>query len=171
MKKIRGIAVLAGLMAGAVTQGDDSASRPEPIPQPDGTIRLSAASATLPPPSGTQIEYSGAQGSITGWKLRSDTVEWSVLLATPGIYSVTAELGARRPSRLTLSFGQETVPCAIPATGEYNHYQPIWLGMVTVKTPGEHKLLLTPDKRGWQPVNLRSVTLSPANRPVAAEGE
>jgi choline-sulfatase len=132
-------------------------------PLTDGSLRLKAADATLHSNAEKGINYSAKLDRIGNWRDTADSVEWTVAVATAGDYMVTAELGIDAPSALSLSLGEEqTIEYIIPSTGGYKNYKVCELGKVTVDNAGEYKLVLTPVKQGWHPVNLRSVTLTPA---------
>ena len=133
-------------------------------PAADGSIVLKAADATLHPSSENKIEYSASKDRIGGWRSPDATVAWSVRLDKPGTYAVAAEVGVAKPATWTLSFGDEQVDeYKLSSTGGYKSYKTVQLGTVIAES-GVHQLILTPVKEGWQPVNLRSITLTPVVR-------
>jgi choline-sulfatase len=130
-------------------------------PAADGTIVLKASDATLHPSAQNKIEYDTSKNRIGGWLSPDATVEWSVHLDEPGTYAVAAEVGVAKPALWTLSFGDEQVDeYTLPSTGGYKSYKTVQLGTVIAEA-GEHQLILTPVKSGWQPLNLRSMSLTP----------
>ena len=141
--------------------------------QSDGTVHLAASTATLHASPERRIQYSGKQLDFIGaWVSTEATVDWTVSIKTPGTYTVTAELGNEQASALTCSMTgigstaakAQLVESAIPFSGGYRNFQTVNLGTFEVATPGAYRLLLSPVKSGWQPLNLRSATLIPAGQ-------
>ena len=48
-------------------------------------------------------------------------------------------------------------------TGDYGKFASLDLGTVEVGSPGQFSLSVKPIKAGWQPINLKSIQLKPAN--------
>lgn len=154
---------------------DKVRAKPRPSPHsfnkqlPDGTIHLGASTATLNPSPQNRIKYSGKKTDFIGSWLSADaTIEWTVSVQKPGVYTVTAELGAEKASTLTCSFAGIELETVIPSTSGYRNFKTFKLGTFKVNTFGDYRLLLSPVKSGWQPLNLRSVSLAPAGKPDAA---
>jgi hypothetical protein len=131
-------------------------------PAADGSIVLKAADATLHPAADKKLEYDAKKDRIGSWVSPEASVEWTVKIEKAGTCKVMVELGVAKPAALTLSFGDEQVDeYKIPSTGGYLNYKTLELGTVLIEAPGEYKLTLMPVKEGWEPINLRSVTLTP----------
>jgi len=46
---------------------------------------------------------------------------------------------------------------AVAASGGYEEFKSIELGTFAIKKPGEYTLTMTPVKKDWKPINVRSV--------------
>jgi hypothetical protein len=59
--------------------------------------------------------------------------------------------------------GNEQLRLRVPNTGDYGKYTETTVGRVTLASAGIYNLEVRPRRRDWQPVNLRTVKLVPAN--------
>ncbi len=125
----------------------------------DGSLTL-PATATEPLQGG--LRYESDKDCIGFWTNPADTVAWSVRVNKPGLFRVTAELAAQGPSALTVEAASAKLTAATPDTGDYQAFRKVDLGQITLAA-GRQPVRLVPDKQRWQPVNVRTLTLTPAN--------
>ena len=132
----------------------------------DGSVQLSAADATL---SGAlQYEAGNGKDSIGYWTDPNDSPSWTFKVNRPGEFRVTAEVATQNTASFEISIGDQKVSGSAPNTGDYTKYQSIKLdGVLDIHVPGTVTLVVKPVAAGWNPINLKSVTLQPEiNDPV-----
>lgn len=130
--------------------------------QEDGTIDLPAQKATIHNVFNTSVTYESDKGCIGCWTNPRVNVEWNFVVKTPGTYQATAWIAAQRNSGITVKLAGQSANLFVPATGGYAKFEPLALGSFTVDKAGKYTLIIQPGKKNWQPINLRSLTLSPA---------
>ncbi|HET6246717.1 MAG TPA: alpha-L-fucosidase [Tepidisphaeraceae bacterium] len=129
----------------------------------DGSISLPASEVTLH--GGTiQAEYISEHDSIGFWTDPSDWVEWSFKVTTPGKFAVSADEGCVEATSLDLTVGDSHLRAEVRSTGDYQKFKRAKLGSIEIPNSGVATLALRPVKEGWQPVNIRSLRLSPVNQ-------
>ncbi len=126
----------------------------------DGSIRLPAAEAVC---HGEEIKYEESEhrGNIGYWIKPSDYVAWQFAVRRPGKFAVTAEVAALAPSAVEVRVGGTKRHARIPRTGDYRKYTTVNLGRIGIPVAGKTTLEVRAVPEGWQPVNIRSVTLVP----------
>ena len=129
---------------------------------PDGSIKLPAVEAIL---HGRTLRFeSGAnRGNIGFWTDAEDWVEWPFKVNRPGRFNVRAEIAALGAGAFEVTVGQQTLRAAAPVTGDYGKFVTTDLGRVEIRTAGAATLAVKPVPGAWQPINLKSVILTPAN--------
>ena len=126
----------------------------------DGSVRLMASDAELH----GQLRYESGQGkdNLGYWTNPEDWAAWRFKLKQPGQMQLTAEIAAEQSGQFTVSAGSEKLTTTTPNTGSFSKFRRVKLG--TLKLPaGEVTIAVRPVSAGWDPMNLRSVTLTPAN--------
>lgn len=114
--------------------------------------------------SDTQVESKGGTMNIGYWTSPYVTVDWDFKIDRPGTFEVIADMAiASAQTQLTVKLGDQTLDVTVPSTGSYDTFQERSLGQVTVKKAGTYNIAFLPDKEKWQPLNIRSVKLVPAN--------
>jgi alpha-L-fucosidase len=128
---------------------------------PDGSITLPASEATL---RGRTLRFeSGANRDNIGfWTDPEDWVEWPFKVNRPGRFNVRAVIAALGAGGFELTVGQQTLRAAAPVTGDYGKFVTTDLGRVEIPTAGAATLAVKPVPGAWQPINLKSVILTPA---------
>ncbi len=127
---------------------------------PDGTITLLASEAAL---HGRTLRFeSGANRDNIGyWTDARDWVEWTFKVNRPGRFDLRAEVAATGAGQFEVTIGGRTLRATAPVTGDYGKFSTIDLGSVEIPTAGSVTLGVKPVPDAWQPINLRSVILSP----------
>jgi alpha-L-fucosidase len=128
--------------------------------QPDGTIKLAAVDATC---HGQQLRYeSGHQRDNIGfWLDPKEWVDWRFKVTKPGKFTVSAEIAALGSGSFQVVLGDQTVKSTAPTTGDYGRFQVVDLGELRIDAAGVSVLAVKPVPEGWQPLNLKSITLRP----------
>ncbi len=136
----------------------------EPILQKqsaDGSIRLAAIDAIC---QGKQVMYEHPEqgGNIGSWLNPAETVDWKFDVRKPGRFNVTAEIASQGRGKFSLVVGDRSLDCQAPDTASYDRYREVALGQIEIAAPGKTTLTARPVVAGWSPVNLKSITLTPA---------
>ncbi|MBN2450167.1 MAG: alpha-L-fucosidase [Lentisphaeria bacterium] len=129
----------------------------------DGSVALPVAEAQLH--GGLRVEEKGGKPNIGFWTDAGDWAEWQMDIQTPGRFDVVAEVGGLRPTRFTIEAGGGNVTAQTEATGSYDSFRAATLGQVEFPQAGPHALIIRPEREGWQPLNLRDLTLRPVRKP------
>jgi alpha-L-fucosidase len=131
-----------------------------PVQQSDGTIKLAAISATC---HGHQIRYeSGPERDNIGfWLDPSEWCNWTVQVTKPGEFAVTAEIAATGSGSFHIVAGDQTLQAKAPNTGNYGRFQQVDLGEIKIQQTGQVVVAVKAVADGWQPFNLKSLTLTP----------
>jgi alpha-L-fucosidase len=136
----------------------------EPILQKqsaDGSIRLVAIDAIC---QGKQVVYEHPEqgGNIGSWLNPTETVDWKFEVGKAGRFDVTAEIASQGSGKFSLVIGDRSLDCKAPDTASYDRYREVTLGQIEIAAPGKTTLTVKPIAAGWSPVNLKSITLTPA---------
>ncbi|HEU5069978.1 MAG TPA: alpha-L-fucosidase [Verrucomicrobiae bacterium] len=122
-----------------------------------GEVNLPATEATL---HGHTVRVESAGQNLGFWTDPSDWAEWQFKIVRAGRFQVEAEMASLGEGRFEISLGDQKIRGIAPATGAYQKYRVVTLG--TVELPaGEFTLALRPLTEHWQPVNLKSILLTP----------
>jgi len=132
-----------------------------PAQQPDGTIKLTAIDATC---HGQQIRYeSGPERDNIGfWLNPSEWFEWTVKVTQPGKFAVSAEIAATGSGSFRIVAGDQSLQAKAPNTGNYGRFQQVDLGELNIGQTGKVSIEVKAIPEGWQPFNMKSLTLEPA---------
>ncbi len=124
-----------------------------------GVLKLAAIDATT---HGAQLAYESRNGkdNLGYWVNSADWAEWPVTITHPGKFHVTAEIAAQGSSTFTVAAGGQTVQGTAPNTGDYAKFQTLDLGTVEIAAAGPVSISVKPVTDGWQPMNLKSLTLT-----------
>jgi alpha-L-fucosidase len=116
---------------------------------------------------GEQIgqEQRGGQANIAFWDRASDWVSWKVQFPKPGTYTVSADCATpNRDAEFVVEVAEQKLPGTAPQTGNWETFRTAELGQVHVQHAGEQLAAIRPrDADHWKAINLRSVTLKPAD--------
>ncbi|MEM7311548.1 MAG: alpha-L-fucosidase [Planctomycetota bacterium] len=129
----------------------------------DGVITLEAESAFLHNNEGSRdVRVRGEEGnrSIGYWTDPHASVEWSFEIKRAGTYEILAELAIESAnSSFLVEVAKQKLPVRAKSTGGYGNYEKRKIGNVSIGKTGSHSMTIRPDVSGWQPVNVRRVTL------------
>lgn len=132
-----------------------------PIPQNyDGSVVLPASEARVHG-STARYESDGPHDNVGYWFHPEDWVDWEFKVKHPGKFVVSAEIATPALTSFELSVGGKTLRCASPVTENYTAFRSVELGLIEISAAGTVTLSVRPIKSGWQPMNLKSVTLKP----------
>ncbi len=130
----------------------------------DGSLRLTAEMADIHNPRGsnTQVESKNNIPNIGFWTDPQSWVQWPFIIDKPGHFAIHADIANPAPdSRAEIRIGSIVRPVSFPPTGDYNKFEESRLAIITLDQPGEYTLEIRPDRKAWQPINIRSITLKP----------
>ena len=99
----------------------------------------------------------GAQGvHIDGW-LTKPVKQIQLLRALAGVCGT--EVAGPAPTQFTFQCGTAKLSAEVPATGNFDTFQKVELGRITVRETGELTVAIRPNTDGWHAINLRQVIL------------
>ncbi len=129
-----------------------------------GTLHLAAADAETH--GAVAYESGGGKDNLGYWTNPADWAEWPVQITKPGTFTVTALIAAQGSGTFTVGVTEAgNVQIAVgghaPNTGDYTQFQPVTLGTLTISEAGPARVSVHPIQEGWQPMNLKSLTLTP----------
>jgi hypothetical protein len=67
-----------------------------------------------------------------------------------------------------VSLGEHSIRSAAPLTASYLDFKPVTLGVVDIASAGMTTLAVRPVADGWQPMNLKSIVLTPVTADAGA---
>jgi alpha-L-fucosidase len=123
----------------------------------DGSVQLPALEATTH--GQLCYEVGGGKDNIGHWTNPEDWVEWQFRATQAGKMEVSAEIAATGAGKFTVALGSQQLEGIAPNTGSYTQFQRLTLGTLDL-TAGTTTLTVRPVAAGWQPLNLKSITLT-----------
>lgn len=125
----------------------------------DGLIQLAAADAN----THGDVHYESGNGhdNLGYWTNAADWVEWPIQITKPGKFHVTAEIAASDSGSFIVAAGAHSLTGTAPNTGDYVTFQTVDLGTLEIASTGTVSISVKPIVNGWQPMNLKSLTLTP----------
>jgi alpha-L-fucosidase len=141
-------------------EGELRVEQPELTQNTDGSIVLQPGDAIL---HGDQVQTEGNAGreNIGYWLNPSDWVEWQFRAVRPGRYNLSAEIASMGTGSFTITLGDQMIAAVAPNTGSYSSYRPINFGTLQIGGPGKVSLAVRAVANGWQPINLRAISIKP----------
>ena len=105
----------------------------------------------------------GSDQNIGFWVDSQASASWKFIVKKPGTYQLETLVAADRDSKFKLTSGTESLSIDVPSTGGYGKYKKVSLGKFTFTNPGQNVIALTSDRSDWNPVNIKSIVISPVN--------
>jgi hypothetical protein len=131
--------------------------------QADGSLTLPATEAICH--GELRYESGHNRDNIGFWLDPKDWVEWQFQVTKPGKFALAAEIAATGSGSFVVQVGDSKVTAKAPTTGDYGRFQRVPLGEIEIASSGKASLAVKPIKEGWQPFNLKSLTLQPVAKP------
>jgi alpha-L-fucosidase len=132
-----------------------------PGQEADGTLVLPADLAEIHG-GGAQLEAVGGRPNIGYWTNARDWLSWRFKLSKPGRFDVTASIATpAESSKFELAVGDQKLIAEVAGTGSYQTFTTVKLGAIELKQSTD-ELTIKPVRDQWQAINLRSITLKPA---------
>lgn len=134
----------------------------------DGSFTLTAAKALIFGATDERPQVEGNPSNIGFWTDPRGQIRWYIEVTRAGTYSITADVAAPKAAAWTIHAspinGKDitSADAAIAVTGSYGAYQTQDMGRLAFPQPGKYCVTVTPQISGWNPVNLRSMRLTPA---------
>jgi len=104
----------------------------------------------------------GSDQNIGYWVDSKASATWQFIVKQPGTYNLETSVAAERDSKFKLTSGTESLSTEVPSTGGYTTYKKVSLGKITFNKAGKNEISLTSDKASWNPVNIKTITITPA---------
>ncbi len=134
----------------------------------DGVITLGAAMADIHNrgyAAHARLETIDGRPNIGYWTDPRVRVTWTFRVTAPGQFEISATTAAPNGgTRLSVAVADQSLKTTIPATGDFTKFSEQTLGRVSLASTGQHRpvtLTIIPDRKRWQPINLRTITLNP----------
>ena len=130
----------------------------------DGVVQLTAEYAIIYNQQGSfvQLEDQGGIYNIGFWTDSRIPVEWKFKIGEPGKFKVSATMAIKEPaSTISVSVAGNEISTELKSTGSYGNFADFELGTFDIASAGECALKLQPVKDKWNPVNVRTITLTP----------
>ena len=77
--------------------------------------------------------------------------------------AIQAQVASMGAAAFVITAGPQTLRVPFPRTGDYGKFQTVQAGPLELAAPGRITLGVKPVRDGWQPVNLKSIKLTPVN--------
>jgi alpha-L-fucosidase len=127
----------------------------------DGSVRLLASEAELH--GAIQYETGNGKDDIGYWTSPDDFAGWTFNVDRPGKFQIAAEIASLGAGQFEIVIGDQKISGTAVSTGDYTKFRSINLpGILEISAPGKISLSVKPVAEGWQPINLKSLTLKPA---------
>ena len=127
---------------------------------PDGSIQLPASAADLH--GALQYEMGSGKDNIGLWTNPADTADWTFKVDHAGQFKVIADIAAVDAGSFQVIVDGQKLEAAAPVTKDYTKFQTVTLGgTLEIEKPGIVTVTVKPVADGWNPMNLRSLRLTP----------
>lgn len=129
------------------------------VPAADGSFVLAAAEATTT----GGMKYESDKDCLGFWTNAAATATWTIKVPAEGDYTVSGETACPAASGLKISCGASSVTAKVGSTGAYQTFAPLAFDGRLRLAAGRQSITLASGTRSWQPVNVRRITLRPAD--------
>ena len=130
----------------------------------DGTVTLSADTADIHNLNGsdTRLEIKDSISNIGFWTKAGSWVDWSFEIDKPGRFEVYGYIALEpQTSSFEIISGDQKFTATAASTSGYDKFVKTKLGEIKLNRAGEHRLEIKPLAKQWQPINLRTIVLTP----------
>jgi alpha-L-fucosidase len=128
----------------------------------DGSVRLTASDADLH--GGLQYEVGNGKDNVGFWTNPEDTASWTFKVDRAGKFTVTTDIAAEGSGKFEVIVGGQKLSGTAPDTKDYTNFKSTNLTGTLDLPAGSVTLTVKPVADGWQPMNLRSLRLVPADK-------
>jgi len=133
--------------------------------QANGVIRMHSSTADV---NGIMLRYEPLPNKDTlgFWVRQEDWASLDFTVTRPGKYHLIPHVGCGTSGGSLVHFevAGQTFPLKVPATGGFQKFVPLDLGVVTFDKPGRYTLAIKPQKKeGVAVMDVRLVVLKPAD--------
>ncbi|QNN24652.1 hypothetical protein HED60_21040 [Planctomycetales bacterium ZRK34] len=152
-------------------EGDLDVAKVLPKQKADGTMVLNPVQADIHNVFGSdaKVETIAHEPSIGFWTDKRVKVSYKFHIDKPGTFKVNTQIAGTGDSKFTISVGDQKLSVATEKTGDFRKFKPVTLGQVTLDKAGDYTLTITPDGKAWGPINMRTITLVPAESESARD--
>ena len=154
--------------AGAVQTSKTPIAQPDPAEGPKGDqgdkIVLRAEDAILHGKRIRKETKDGKNENIGAWLLPTDRAVWETTFPKPGTYEVFARVAALAEADFQIKVGQSSLAARSCATGDYDTFKTIRLGVIRVKKAGKQTVEVRPLRMNWKPMNVAFLELRPTTK-------
>jgi len=130
------------------------------IQESDGAVRLMAGEADLH--GDLRYETGDGKDNIGYWTNPADTASWNFKIDRPGKFRLAAEIAAEASGQFEVIVGEQKLSGKSLVTKDFSKFKHVNLNGTLDLPAGTATLTVKPIADGWQPLNLRSLTLQPA---------
>jgi alpha-L-fucosidase len=126
----------------------------------DGSVRLLASEAELH--GAIQYETGNGKDDIGYWTSPDDFAGWTFNVDRPGKFQIVAEIASLGAGQFEIVAGDQKISGTATNTGDYTKFRRINLpGTLDINATSKTSIAVKPVAEGWQPINLKSLTLKP----------
>jgi len=141
-------------------QGAPEVGQTPIMQESDGSVRLLASEAVT---HGNEIKFEDGNDNLGFWTNPADWANWSFQVSQPGKFQVVADIASQGQGKFEVVLGDQRLTGTAPKTGDYAKYKRVTLsGTLDIAAPGKITVAVKAVKDGWEPLNLKSLTLKPA---------
>ena len=140
--------------------GKPDAIPPKPFGQDkNGVVAFYTDRAQFGNQQGIGVKYNSSKDCIGSWTDTRERVYWTFAIENPGMFNATALVAGLSDTEFTVEIAGHIQNVKIPATGSYENFQHLDIGVFDIKEPGDYKITFKPVEDVWNPVNLKAVQL------------
>jgi alpha-L-fucosidase len=109
-----------------------------------------------------QYESGHGKDNIGYWTNPEDSASWAFKVDRPGKFKANTDIAALAAAQFEVIVEGQELTGTSPATKDYTKFESTSLNGTLDLAAGNWMLTVKPIAEKWQPINLRSVTLQPA---------
>lgn len=126
----------------------------------DGSVTLPAEEAKL---SGKEIKLETNPGfaSIGYWMNPEESAQWQFKVTKAGKFEVVGSIASLAKSAIEVRLGEQKLRGEINVTGDWKKFRVMKFGTLDVPAGDNVTLSIHGIKDGWEPINVKSISLKP----------